>query len=515
MSARVVVVGGGPNGLACAALLAAAGRPTLLLERRETLGGLAGAYEFHPGYTAPGLLPGGGALRRRLVGELGLARHGLRTAAPPAVLAIEDDGPGLLVGPAVRAELADRSAADAEAYGDAQAFFQRVRPFVSGLVDRPAPELAPGGLGDWFGLFGTGLRLQMLARRDRAELARLAPTAVADWVRDRFRTERLGSLLAGAALRGEFAGPWSPGTAANLLFAEALGGLEAEGGGAALVQALESAARTAGAEIRTGAAVEAFVVREGRVAGVRLTGGEEIPALATVSTLDPRRTFLEMLPAPLLPPSLDAVARNWRGHGSTAVLLLALEGSLEFAGRPGAPVAAARSGAHLDDLERAHDAAKYRGLADRPWLDLRVPTLASPELAPPGGHVVQMLVHGAPHDLAGGWDAAARARLAAAALAELGRCVPALSARLVGQRLLAPPDLDAEFGTLGGHLFHGESGLDQMLSLRPCFACSRHATPLRGLFLGGSGTHPGGGLPGASGRLAARAVLRGTVAPAR
>ena len=508
---EVVVIGGGHNGLAAAAYLAKAGRRVCLLERNGALGGRAAESEFHPGYRVPGLLHDTSWLRPQVVEELGLELHGLELREPAPLFAPQRDGDGVLLhhdAQQAAAELARHSLADVESYIDYREWFDGIGPTLRRILDRTPPALELDSVGGLWGLLGAGVALRRLGRQDLSELARMAPMCVADWLRERFESDLLQALLAAPAVSGGFVGPWSPGTAAHLLWEECLRGREVAGGPAALVAALQAACVSAGVELRSGVEVRAVRVADGRVEGVEAVGGETIFAPLVLATCDPRVTFLELLQPHELPAGFAAEMRRYRGRGTTAKLNLALSGPLEFACRPRQPVEAARIGEHLDDLERAFDAAKYRELPARPHLDLRVPSVARPDLAPAGHHVVSLLVHFAAHDLEGGWSAEAKQRLTDAAVAELARYAPGVESRIVGHQLLSPADLEQRLRLPRGHIHHGEMALDQLGPLRPVRACAAYTTPLPGLFLGGSGSHPGGGISCGPGRLAAAAAIR-------
>lgn len=511
MAGDAIVLGAGQNGLAAAARLAAAGRRVVVLERRDGVGGLCAARELHPGYRVPGVLHDGGLVDPEVTARLGLERHGLAFRAAPPVLLAEEGGPGLLLAraPAAAAsELARRSAADAAAHAELRAWLARLAPIVRRLLAEPPPRLAPESLGDFWRLARPALALRRMGRADLTELLRVAPMCVADFLNERFATPLLIEGLAAPALAGTWSGPWSAGTTTLWLLEECAAGRFVAGGPPALVDALERAARAAGAEIRTGAEVTRIRVERGRVAGVTLASGETLDAPLVVATTDPKRTLLELVAPGVLPLEAEEEARRIRSRGTAAKLHLALDGPLELAARPGERLEAIRiGGGHIDDLERAFDAIKYRACSPAPHLEVRVPTVADPSLAPAGHEVVSILVSFAPHQLDGGWTTAARARLLDSVLTRLERHAPGVRGRVVASELLAPPDLEASFGATGGQLHQVEPALDQLFVLRPSPSAARYATALGGLYLGGAGCHPGGGVRPTAGLLAADAVL--------
>lgn len=507
-----VVVGAGQNGLAAAARLAAAGKKVVVLERRDAVGGLAGASELHSGYRVPGVLHDEGLVSPRVAAALGLERHGLAWREAPPVFLVEDGGPGLLLdrdpARAAAGELGARSRHDAEAYARYRGFLAKLRPLVAAVMSAPPPPLSPAGAADFWEVAKGGLGLWRLGRRDTLELMRVAPMCVADFLNELFATPLLVEGLAAPAVAGTFAGPWSAGTNTNLLLLEAAPGRYVAGGPAALVAALERAARAAGAEVRTGAEVARIRVEGGRAAGVTLASGETLDAAAVVATGDPKRTFLELIAPGTLPIRIEDEYRRIRMRGTAAKVHLALDGPLELAARPGELFESIRiGGGHVDDLERAFDAVKYREVSARPHLEVRVPTVADPALAPAGHHVVSVLASYAPYDVAGGWTEERRAALLDSVLAALERHAPGVRARIVAQELLTPADLEARYALTGGQLHHGEPALDQMLVLRPTPSAARYATSVPGLYLGGSGSHAGGGVTCTAGWLAAGAAL--------
>jgi phytoene dehydrogenase-like protein len=498
VSGRVIVVGGGHNGLVAAAWLAKHGREVVLLEARDQLGGVAARETFGDGFAVPGLLHDSAGFRGWIADALGLAAHGLRRRATPlTVLAAEREAAPL----ALTGDRLEGADGDAERYGELRGFIGRVARVVRRLTDEPAID----PLGGLWPLLTTGLAVRRLGARDLVELLRVAPMCVADWMRDSFASEAVRAFVAAPALEGAFTGPWSAGTAANLLLREATAEAEVEGGPAAVTAALEAAARAFGVTLRTGARVGGIRLGPDGVAGVTLADGESLDAALVVSTCDPKRTLLGLVGSQHLTARLAGAVRAIRTRGTTAKVHLALSAPLETA--DGRKVEALRTGGTLDALEKAFDAAKYRRFAERPALDVRVPTEQDPSLAPPGHHVVSILAHAAAYDLEGGWTDATREALGDAVVATLAEACPGVSAASVAREVLTPADLEARYGLTGGHVHHGEHAPDQLMFMRPTIDCARYATPIPGLYLGGSGAHPGGGITGVPGALAAKAVL--------
>lgn len=510
----VIVIGAGHNGLATAAILARAGRKVLVLERREVTGGMCAGEEFHPGYRSAGLLHDTNQLRSGLIDALRLTEYGLEMTPAAPVLIPEEAGSGIMLGgddEAAAREIArvcgDR---DAEGWRRYRRFVADARRVIEPLLNEIPPDLARVGTlesGSIQALLKSGMALRKLGRDGMAELLRVPPMCVADWLNEFFAHDLVKGALAHAAISGTWAGPWSPGTAANLLLLECSTGGSIRGGAASLATALDRAARAAGVEIRTGAGVGEIMIQDGAATGVVLSGGEKIPARRIAASCDPRVVFLDLLPAGTLALAFEHRIDVIRGRGTTAKVHLALSRHLEFASRPGERIERARTSASLDDLERAFDPVKYRRASERPLLDIFVPTVSQPDLAPGERDVVSIVVNFAPYDLEGGWTDAARERLGDAVVAELERVAPGVRAAVEGREVLTPADIAARYGVSGGHMHHAEHALDQLV-IRPSIETMRYATPVPNLFLCGSGSHPGGGVTGAPGALAAAAMLQ-------
>lgn len=506
-----IVIGAGPNGLAAALRLARAGQRVVVLDGREVVGGLAAPEEIHPGYVAPGILHDDGRVDPAMLARLGLGKRGPALRPAPAVLLATPGGPGIRIGrdaAASAGEISRRSARDAEAYAAYRAWLERIAPIFRRLFAAPPPPLAPEGLADWWRVATDGLALARLGRPVTTELARVAPMCVADFLGERFETPELVEGLAGPSVAGTWAGPWSAGTTTNLLLHETAPGSWVAGGPTALVAALATSLTEKGGEIRTGARVARLRLAGDAVAGVELDSGETIDARRVIAACDPKQALLALLPPGTLPVRVEEEVRRIRARGTAAKLHLALSGPLEISGREGEPVEAARiGGGHVDELERAFDAVKYRRMSARPYLDVRVPSVADPSLAPAGHHVVSVLASFAPRDVEGGWTAVRRHALSESILDRLEGHAPGTRSKIVALQLLTPADLERGWGLTGGQLDHVEPALDQLFVLRPSASLARYATPVAGLFLGGSGAHGGGGLSITAGVLAAEAAL--------
>ncbi len=511
MKYDAIIIGAGHNGLTTATVLAKAGRRVLVLESRPVVGGLASGCEFHPGYRTQGLLLDTSGVRRSVVDDLGLERYHLKFEEEPAVYIPQKDGPGLTLhrDPAVMANKNEGSSKDKKAYKEYREFLSRISGLVRTVLEHEAPPIADSGFAGFGALVRSGLALRLLGRDTMLEVLRIAPMCVSDWLNEQFSDNLLKAALAQPALHGSFMGPWSAGSVATLLIGECSAKGSVRGGPAALARALEAAAKDHGVEVRTATKVSRIRFKDGAVSGV-LTDKGEFEAPVVASSLDPKNTFYNLLGTADIPIALDDQIRVIRMRGTTAKVNLALKGPLEFSARPGELFAAARTGEALDELERAFDAVKYGRFSEKPILDIRVPTVTDTSLAPRDHHVVEILVHFAPYDLKGGWTDEKRTSLGDTVVDTLAEYAPTLKERMAAREVLTPKDLEECYGLSSGHIYHGEQALDQLYSFRPSADCAQYATPLPGLFLCGSGSHPGGGITCAPGALAARAILKRT-----
>lgn len=520
----VVVVGGGHNGLATAALLAKGGLRVLVLEGRDTLGGAAVTEEFHPGFRVSSLAHTAGPLLASLVDELRLPAHGLDLIEPePRLFAPLPDGRSLrLWGNAERsaAEVHRLSPRDAQRYSEFHRSLGAVSAVLARTLSLTPPDLERPWKGDPLALLGLGLGFRSLGRADGQRLLRWLPMAVADFAAEWFETELLRAVISARGITGTFAGPWSAGTTANLLLqAAAQGGNGAgsavmvRGGLGALSHSLADAARGFGAEVRTGAPVERILMQDGRAVGVVTRGGDEVRARAVASSVDPRRTFLRLLDATALDPFDVQRLRHYRQQGMAAKINLALSALPQFTAARGEDAAALLSGRihiapSVDDLERAFDEAKYGGISSRPYLDVVIPTLSDPSLAPSGRHVLSIYVQYTPYALRdGGWPGR-REELGDIVLRTLEEYAPGLTGLVLHRQVLTPLDLEETYGLTLGHPGHGEPALDQLFVSRPLIGWARYRSPVPGLYLCGAGAHPGPGVTGAPGANAAREILK-------
>ncbi len=527
----IVIIGAGHNGLVTAFYLARAGFKPLVLERRAVVGGAAITDEFYPGFKCSTLAHACGPLRADICKDMQLERFGLEMLHPePRVFAPSLDGRALLLysDPAKSAqEIAKFSRKDAEKYVEFHGVLGRIACVLSRALVITPPSLDNPTADDIWNLLKTGRQVRSLGKKEMFRLLRWGPMAVADLVAEWFDTELLRATIAARGIFGTALGPWSAGSSAVLLLRAAADGHPAgtasfpRGGMGALTQAMASAARHAGAEIRTGADVAQILVKEGAVTGVVLANGEEIAAKAVISNADPRRTLLRLVDPVHLDPDFVAKMQHYRCLGTAAKINLALSGLPSFialeatdGGRPSdtnshrALAGRIHIGPELDYLERAFDDSKYGDFSRQPYLDVTIPSISDPSLAPAGQHVMSIYVQYAPFRLKTGDWQSQREALRDTVVKTLSAYADNLPALILHSEVITPQDLEETYGLTGGHIFHGELALDQLFTMRPLLNWARYRTPLKGLYLCGSGTHPGSGLTGTSGAGAAREILR-------
>ena len=510
---RAIVIGAGHNGLVVGLLLARAGREVTIVEQRDVVGGLCAASEVHPGYTVPGLLHDTTGVRRGVVDSLGLASFGLEfESEAPSVLAAHSDHKGVVLHAEAkrsRDELELLHEGDGDGYIEWRSFLARIRGFVSSVLNQKPPVMKPDSIAELWSIGKTGIGLRRLGKPDMLELMRVAPMCAADWLQESFGDPLPAAALAGPAAIGASLGPWSAGSAASLLLYESVRSAEVKGGPAALTRALQKAFEAAGGEIALESRVARIRLDQGAVCGVELEGGVFIESPLAVASCNPKHALLDLVEPGTLPLDVEEQIASVRVRGTTAKVNLALDGQINFRDREGERHARAVVSDHVDDIERAFDAAKYRTCSERPHLEVSVPSVDDPSLAPAGKDVVSILAHAAPYNLDGGWTSEARARFGDAVVEALERVAPGTRDRIVAREVMTPVDLEARYGLTGGHIHHGEHALDQLLFMRPTSKLARYKTPIEGLYLGGSGSHPSGGVTCQPGALAAEAILKG------
>jgi phytoene dehydrogenase-like protein len=515
-----IIIGAGHNGLVCAAYLARAGKRVLVLEQRERIGGAAVSEQVFPGFTFSVYSYVVSLLRPEIIRDLDLPRHGLH------VLPLESTVTPLANGDYLaqwndhdqnRRELARHSLRDAEAYDEfgrlMHLMSRAIKPILGMLPPDPA-SLAPREL---IGLGRLGKYFRGLGAEKFHALHKLLTMSSADYLDEWFETGALKATKSASGIIGALLGPRSPGSAYVLLH-HYMGELDgvfrawgfAKGGNGSVSTAIAAAAQAFGATIRTNSPVAQVLMKNGRATGVVLGDGEEIRAPITISGADPRRTFMQLVGEQHLPNELVEGIRRFRFRGTSAKVNLALAEAPNFTCMPGI-------GAHLrgaisispsvDYLEQAYDDAKYGEFSRRPYMDIILPSMIDPGMAPPGQHVMSIFAQYAPYNLNGGWTDAKREAFGDTVIDTLAEYAPNIKSAILHRQVVTPVDIERMVGLTEGNIFQGELSLQQMFFLRPVPAWAKYATPIHGLYQCGSGTHPGGGVMGASGRNAALTVL--------
>jgi phytoene dehydrogenase-like protein len=516
-------VGGGHNGLVTAAYLARAGVRVLVLEARELVGGCAVTEEIWPGYRVSTASYLSSLMQEKVVRELELERFGYRVdAKDPAFFSPFPDGRYLFMWQdraKTIAEIAKFSKHDAEAYPRYEAHLEKLAIVAESLLLTTPPEFPPQGIGDFIDYLKLLGRLRGLSRAEMVGLVKVFTQSAADFLDDWFECEEIKVTLATDGVIGANGGPRSPGTAYILLH-HCMGGVNGHrglwgfvrGGMGAVSNAIADSARAHGAVIRTNAPVAKILTKNGRANGVVLASGEEIHASIVASNLDPKRTFLKLLDASELPVEFVAGIRRFRSEGTSLKMNLALDGLPRFKAFPETPGPQHKATMHLcpsiEYVERAWDDAKYGRPSRSPLIEMTIPTMYDSSLAPAGEHIMGIFLQYAPYTLTGAdWDIE-REPYAERVLDVIAEYCPNIRDIIVERQTLTPLDLERRFGITGGNIFHGEMSVDQMFVLRPLAGFANYRTPIRDLYLCGSGAHPGGGVMGAPGHNAAREILK-------
>ncbi len=519
----VIIIGAGHNGLVASCYLAKAGLKTLVLEQREIVGGAAVTEEIHPGFRCPSLAHSTAPFSSQVMKDLRLDRHQLEIITPAArVFALAPDARSLCIyndtAQTIR-ELKEISTSDARSYSEFERSFTRIGKVLAPLLTMTPPEIDHPSPGELWNLGKLGRSFRGLGKQDAYRLLRWGPMAVADLVAEWFETETLRAVVAARGIFGSFAGPWSAGTSLGLLWQAAMDGHAIapatffRGGMGALTEALANAAQNSGVEIRIGTRVERIETNEDRASRVVLKSGAEIVARGIVSNADPRTTLLKLVDPVCLDPSFLQKIRNYRANGVSAKINLALSGLPSFSGVDAESARTKLSGRihigpDIDYLERAFDAAKYGDYSPQPYLDITIPSLLDSTLAPAGAQVMSVYVQYAPYKLKEGDWHSRREEFADKVVAVLSDYAPNLKELIVGRQVITPLDLEETYGMSGGHIHHGEQTLDQFFAFRPLLGWAQYRTPIKGLYLCGAGTHPGGGVTGLPGTNAAREIIK-------
>src|SRR5881397_3432822 len=516
----VIVIGGGHNGLTNAAYLAKAGKKVCVLERRHVLGGAAVTEEIIPGFLFSECSYVVSLLRPEIIRELDLPRHGLEilpldgtfTPMPSGdyLWRMNDHG-------RTRREIARHSRLDAEAYEEYGKAMVEMGRFVKPILGMTAPNPASPNLHALKDLFSIVQRFQRLPKDDKYNQLQLMTMSAAGFLDQWFETDVLKATMSASGIIGTFLGVRSPGTAYVLLhhyMGEIDGAFRSwglsRGGTGAISNAIGDAAREAGAEIRTAAPIAKIILKNGQAKGVVLANGDEIFADVISSSVDPRLTFMKMVGEEYLPTDFVDDIKRYKFRGSSGKVNLALDALPDFKAMPG-------PGPHLrgavsispsvEYMERAYDDAKYGRYSRRPYIDIVIPTLTDPSVAPPGKHVMSCFVQYAPYNLKEGtWDEK-REEFGDTVIETIAEHAPNIKDIILHRQVLTPLDLEREFGLSEGNIFQGELTLEQLFFLRPAPGWAQYRTPIRNLYMCGSATHPGGGIMGASGRNGALKIL--------
>ncbi|MGB8831691.1 MAG: NAD(P)/FAD-dependent oxidoreductase, partial [Candidatus Sulfotelmatobacter sp.] len=476
----IVIIGGGHNGLVTAFYLAKAGFKPLVLERQAQVGGAAITDEFHPGFRCSTLAHNAGPIRPDIVRDMQLERHGVKFITPETcVTALSPDGRALSLSQETSKSaqaIAAFSQKDAAKYPEFEKSLGKISKVIAEVLATTPPDIDHPSSGDLWSMLKTGRALRNLGKRDMYRVLRWGPMAVADLVAEYFETELLRALIAARGIFGTFLGPWSAGSSLQLLIRAAgdshpAGSAFFAGGGmGAVTQAMASAAKAAGAEIRTSAEVIEIRVKDGAAVGVLLSSGEEITAKAVISNADPKRTLLKLTDPTNLSPDFVQKLQNFRGNGTVAKVNLALSGLPDFTalknGDGGALKGRIHIGPEIDYLERAFDESKYGNFSRQPYLEATIPSLTDPTLAPEGKHVMSIYMQYAPYKLKGDWDSQRNA-LGQTVVQTLAQYAPNLPELILTHQIITPRDLEETYGLTGGQIFHGDLALDQFFTMRP------------------------------------------------
>jgi phytoene dehydrogenase-like protein len=515
----VVVIGGGHNGLVNAAYLAKAGKKVVVVERRYVLGGAAVTEEVFPGFKFSVASYVVSLLRPEIIRELDLPRHGLEILPLDGTFTpmhgnylwrVNDHAKTLR-------EIARHSKVDAEAYDEYGKAMVEMGRFVKPILGMTPPDPTALNLKGIQDLLFLGRRFQKLPYNDQYNQVQLLTMSAVDFLDQWFETDVLKATMSASGIIGTFLGVRSPGTAYVLLhhyMGEIDGAFRswgfARGGTGAISNAIGSAARELGVEIRTEAPVAKILMTKGQAKGVVLENGDEILADVVSSSLDPRLTFIKMVGKEHLPDDFVEDVNRYKFRGSSGKVNLALDGLPEFTCLPG-------TGRHLrgalsispsvEYMERAYDDAKYGRYSRRPYIDMVIPTLTDPSVAPPGKHILSCFVQYAPYHLKEGTWNEKREEFGDTVIDTISEYAPNLRKLILHRQVLTPLDIEEKFGLSEGNIFQGELTLEQLFFLRPAPGWAQYRTPVRNLYMCGSATHPGGGIMGAPGMNAAQMIL--------
>lgn len=505
MTDRIIIIGAGHNGLACAAYLAKAGRDVLVLEAAEQVGGASASRQLAPGFQVSAVAHLAHQLNPAVLQELQLENHGLRFASSDiGAVALGDEGHLFLSGNRVSGAVSDD---DAKAFGEFHDQMVRFKQVLEHLYNAKPPRLN-GSRDELWPLVKFGWQLKRMGRKHMQEFLRIAGTNIFDILDEHFDGDLIKGAISLDAVQGNHLGSRSANTIYTYL--HRMTGTDCclpVGGMGAFSAALKAAAEAAGAEIATGRTVDEILLDHGKVVGVRVNG-DPLEAGAVISSADPKTTFLELLGAQNLEADFAKRIDNLRMRGNAAKLHLALNALPDFEGltsdQLNQRLLIAPSAAKVD---RAYDYAKYGEYSQEPVMEICLPSVVDGSLAPEGKHVLSAVVQYAPYHLKAGWSEG-KAAFLDLTLKQIERFAPQIRGLIEHAELLTPLDLESEYRLKGGHWHHGELALDAFLMLRPVPGAARYSSPVSGLYLCGAGSHPGGGVMGSAGRNAANVILQ-------
>jgi phytoene dehydrogenase-like protein len=519
-----IVVGGGHNGLTAAAYLSRAGLSTLVLERREIVGGCCVTEEIAPGCRVSTTSYIASMLRPEVIQDLHLADHGLRMVpCDPAIQVPFPDGqvvPWWADRERAKKEFSQISAKDAEQFIRVDDQLKKLARYLQPFFLEPPPEIDTRSIGGWSDLFRLGKRFRGISPDEISQLVAFLTGSLGEFLDNNYESEKIKTMFLANNVYGKHGGPYQPGTAIGLLF-HLLSGGEHElqgfsghvmGGMGAIAQALAAEGRKLGVEIRTSSSVAQIDVKNGRARGVVLEDGTEIRSRLVVSNADPKRTFLGMLPSSELPEDFLHAIRGIKMDGPCAKVNFVLSEEPRFTGTSPTAMKLERTFytlvPSLEFAERCYDIAKFGEIPEQLWVDCVVSSNADDSLAPDGKHILTCFVQYVPYQLRNGnWDDQ-RELLGDRVVKKIGEYAPNVPNAIIARQVLTPLDLERTYGLTEGNIFHGDLRLEQLFFMRPVSGWSQYRTPIDGLYLCGAGTHPGGGVTGAPGHNAAHQVLR-------
>lgn len=517
-----IVIGAGHNGLVTAAYLAKAGNKVLVLERRPVIGGSAASEEIFPGFKYATCAHLAGFFAPAIIADLNLQKHGLEIVPlDPLFFAPSLDGNSLLIprDPNRAKEAISRhSSRDAEKFAEFCALTGKLSEFLLTLYALPLSDRATAGEFKPMALVKAAWKFHRLGKKEMYAFLRILPMSMADLLGEWFESEMLQAVLAGSSMLASFVGPRQQGTAYNFLHHQIGAGDGAfraagfvRGGMSRIPHALSLAAQQHGAEIRTDAGVVTVATKNGAATGVVLANGTEFAADVIISSVDVKKTFLKLVEPTYINPHFLLQVKNIRARGTVAKVNLALDALPNFKSSTGQATdfsGIVHIGPTIDYLERAADDAKYGRFSQQPFLEITIPSINDPSLAPAGKHVMSVWMQSAPYHLRDGSWNKQRDALGDTVVSLIEDYAPGFKNSILRRQVLTPLDLEQTYGLTEGHLYHADLALDQIFFMRPVPGWSRYHTPIDNLYLCGSGTHPGGGVTGLPGYYAAKEILK-------